>query len=77
MANIVDTASAVVVVWGLDVITAHIGSFVTDLQDTRSQLVLGDGRSGIVVACIAFGCSTTDLDLIETAIVHAVCKLGV
>jgi hypothetical protein len=77
VADIIDTASAVVVVRRLDVVAAHIGGFVADLKNARGQLGLCDRRVGREVACVASGCSATDLDLVETSIVHGVCKLRI
>src|SRR5690242_11689852 len=54
VAYVVDPASAVVVVWRFDVITAHVGSLVADLQHPRRQLSIRNRRIYMVVARIAF-----------------------
>ena len=77
VSDVVDTTSTVVVVWGFDIIAAHVGGFVTDLQYPRCQFSLCDGRVCMVVAGVAFSCGTADLDLVQTAVVHVIGKLGV
>jgi hypothetical protein len=76
-ANIVDTAATVVVVWRLDVVTAHVGSLVADLHHTGRQLRISDWCIGIVVAGIASSCGAADFDLVKAAVVHVVGELGI
>lgn len=77
VANIVDSASTIVVVWRFDVIPAHVGGLVADLQHPRRQLSICDRRIYMIIARIAFSCGSADLDLVQASVVHIVCKLGV
>lgn len=77
VSDVIDTAAAVVVVRRLDVVSAHVSRFVAELHDAGGQSSLRDGRVGVVVAGVAFGCGAAQLDLVEAAIVHVVGEFGI
>jgi len=77
VADVIDSASTVVVVWGLDVVTAHVCGFVADLQLAWSQFRLGDWGINMVVGRISLRSSAAESNLVETAVVHVVRELGV
>lgn len=76
-ANIIDATAAVVVVRRFDVVTAHVSGLIADLHNARGKLGIGDGRVRVVVASVASSCGTANLDLVEAAIIHVICELGV
>lgn len=77
MTDVVHAAPAVVVVRRLDVVAAHVGGFVADLQYAGSQLGVRNGRVRVVVACVSFGGGAAQLDLVQAAVVHVIGEFGV
>jgi len=77
MTDIISTASRVKVVRRFDVVSAHVGGLVANLQIAWSQFGLGDGSICVVVGSVAFGRGPTEGNLVETAVEHVICKLGV
>lgn len=77
MSYIIHSSSAVVVVRRLDIITAHVCSLITNLQNSWGQLNSGDGSINVVIASVAFSRCSAKLDLVLAAVKHVIGEFGV